>query len=207
MRVVLADDHPLVRSGIRTTLMNQARLEVVAEASTGEQALQAVVEHRPDLLVLDVSMPGLAADQVISRAREVLPELKTLILTAYDDDAYVRRLTQVPISGYLLKDEAPETLLQAILVIKQGGVWFSRTIADKLMGFSRSHADDPFPALSARERELLALIARGLDNQFIATELNLAEQTVRNYASTIYQKIGVNSRVEAVVWARERGLK
>ena len=207
MRIVIADDHPLVRSGIRTALLSQDGLTVVAEASTGDEALRAVLEHRPDLLILDVSMPGVPPDQVIARARETFPELKTLILTAHDDDVFVRKLSQAAISGYLLKDEAPESLAQAVRVIEQGAVWFSQSVAAKIMGFSRTQSNEPLTLFNAREKEVMVRIAQGLDNQIISQELHLAKQTVRNYVRTIYQKMGVSSRVQAVLWARERGLQ
>ncbi|MEW6278248.1 MAG: response regulator transcription factor [Candidatus Eremiobacterota bacterium] len=201
-RIVIADDHPLVRSGIRATLAEESDLELVGEACDGDEALRLVVSQRPDLLVVDLSMPGLAADELIGQAREHLPELKALVLSAYDDDVFVRRLMQARISGYLLKDEAADNLVEAIRAIRRGAVWFSQGVALKMMGVN----GDPLGDLTPRERQVLERIARGMDNQAIAEDLHLAEQTVRNYASTIYEKIGVGSRVEAVVWARERGV-
>ncbi|MGE0493876.1 MAG: response regulator [Vulcanimicrobiota bacterium] len=207
MRVVLADDHPLVRKGIRATLTERASIEVVAEAATGDEALEAVTEHRPDLLILDLSMPGLAPHLMIKQARQVQPGLKVLILTAYDDDVHVRGLNQIPLSGYLVKDEAIEHLLQAIRVIEQGAVWFSQSVADKIRGLSHQLADPDRLSLNSRDREVLTLIGRGLDNKVIAQELHLAEQTIRNYVSSLYQKLGVNSRAEAVVWAHDHFLQ
>lgn len=203
MRIVLADDHPLIRSGIRATLVGQDSMQVVAESEDGDQALQDVLKHRPDLLMLDLSMPGLPARQLIAKARAALPDLKILVVTAYDDDRHVRSLADVPISGYLLKEEALENLLQAIRVIQQGAVWFSQSVVDKIRGFSRRASQTDALALNPRDLQILALLGRGLDNQVIAREVSLAEQTVRNYVSTLYQKIGVNTRAEAVVWARD----
>lgn len=188
-------------------LSRDESLQVVAEAADGTEALRLVLQHKPDLLLLDVSMPGLTSDQVILRAKEAVPELKTLILTAHDEEVYVRMLTKVPISGYLLKDEAPENLLQAIRCIRQGAVWFSQSVASRMMGLTASQAERiPFD-LTVRELEVLEGIARGEDNVVIAQRLNLAEQTVRNYVSTLYSKIGVPTRVMAAVWARERGIQ
>ena len=204
MRIVIADDHPLVRFGVKSTLARSEEHQVVGEASNAEEALRLIVELKPDLLTLDLNMPGIAPEELAAQAREHHPELKVLVLTALDDEPTVRRLKKVRLSGYMLKDEAPENLLQAVRAIEQGAVWFSQSIAHKMMGLDI--AEDPAPTLTARERQVLAQIARGLDNLAIANELSLAEQTVRNYASAIYEKIGASSRVEAAVWARERGI-
>ena len=205
MRIVIADDHPLVRSGITATLLRSPDNKVVGEASDSEEALRLVASLKPDLLTLDLSMPGtIAPEDVAAQALALHPPLKILVLTAHDDEAMVRRLKKVRISGYLLKDEAPENLLQAVRAIEQGAVWISQSIAHKMMGLNAT--EDPVINLNARERQVLTQIGKGMDNLSIATKLNLAEQTVRNYASAIYEKIGVSSRVEAVVWARERGI-
>jgi len=206
MRVIIADDHPLVRNGIRLALAGREDIEVVAEAATGDETLSAVLEYRPDLLILDVCMPGLACEQILLQASASFPHLKTLILTAYDDDVYVRRLSRVAIRGFLLKDEAPENLLQAIRVIEGGAVWFSQSVAQKMMGLVAHPEHDEY-SLTQRERAVLALIARGEDNRAIALKLGLAEQTVRNYVTTLYDKIQVTSRAMAIVWARERDIQ
>lgn len=208
MRVVLADDHPLVRSGIRLALAERQDLEVVAEVGTGDAALAAVREHRPDLLILDIFMPGMASDEVVALATAAHPELKTLILTAYDDDIYVHRLTRVAIRGYMLKDEAPENLLRAISCIEQGAMWFSQSVSQKIMsGGGKQPQSGDCDTLSERERQVLVMLSRGEDNREIARALQLAEQTVRNYVSTLYSKIQVTTRVEAVLWARERDIQ
>lgn len=207
MRIVVVDDHPLVRRGIRASLESDPDFQVVAEAADGDSGLEAVLLHRPDLMLLDISMPGLAADQVVEKAHREVSGLKTLVISSYDDDVYVRSLTRVPISGYLLKDHAPEDLLQAIRCIQNGGVWFSQAVARKLMGFRMLDGSEGEPNLTVRERQVLMGISRGEGNPLIARNLNLAEQTVRNYASTLYQKLGVHSRLSAAVWAHERGIK
>lgn len=206
MRVVVADDHPLVRGGIRTALADWEDLEVVAEAGTGDEALRAVLTHRPDLLILDLFMPGLECDQVVALATEAHPALKTLVLTAYDDDVYVRRMSRLAIRGYVLKDEAPEDLLRAIRGIERGAVWFSHKVAQKIMRFGNDFSGSN-SGLTLREEQLLTLLSRGETNQEIARILSLREQTVRNYVSTLYAKIQVSTRAMAVVWARERGIQ
>jgi len=204
MKIVIADDHPLVRSGVKATLSRSDEVEVVGEAQNSSEALKMVELHTPDMLILDIEMPGIPAEELTVLARELVPTLKVLILTAHEDEASIRRLMKVKISAYMLKDEAPENLLQAVRAIDQGAVWFSQSVAHKLM--SLSDPEDDLPALTPREKQILTQIALGHDNQTIATTLSLAEQTVRNYASSIYEKIGVASRVEAVVWARDRNI-
>ncbi|MFA7479977.1 MAG: response regulator transcription factor [Vulcanimicrobiota bacterium] len=207
MRIVLADDHPLVRKGIRTTLAASDSFEVVAEAADGDGALRAVLAHKPDLLLLDLSMPGLSPQALIEQARQSQPDLKVLILTAFDDDVHLRELSHLTLSGYLLKDEAIEHLMRALKLIDEGAVWFSQSVSDKIRKLSHRLTDPDLHSLSSRDREVLRRIGQGLDNKIIAEELHLAEQTVRNYVSRLYLRIGVASRAEAVVWARERALQ
>jgi DNA-binding NarL/FixJ family response regulator len=202
--VVVADDHPLMLAGVQATLRQCEEIEVLGTARDGAETLELVRRQAPDLLLLDVEMPGPSAHELVAEARMARPALKVLVLTAHADEASIRRLTRVRISGYMLKDEAPENLLQAVLAVAGGATWFSQTVASKIMGFH--DPEDLWNTLTRRERQILQEIARGLDNQAIAETLSLAEQTVRNYASTIYDKLGVASRVEALVWARDRGL-
>jgi DNA-binding NarL/FixJ family response regulator len=152
-------------------------------------------------------MPGLSADGIISQARKVLPQLKVLILTAFDDEMHLRELSHLSLSGYLLKDEAVDFLLKAIRAIGEGAVWFSQSVSDKIRSLSHRLADPDLLSLTAQDREVLSRIGRGVNNSVIAEELNLAEQTVRNYVSRVYVRIGVTSRAEAVVWAREHLLQ
>lgn len=207
MRIVLADDHPFVRKGVLATLATRESIEVVAEACDGDEALQAVVDHQPDLLILDLCMPGLPAQTLIAQARKAVPTLKVLILTAFDDDVHLRELHHLSLSGYLLKDEAVTHLIQAIQAIESGAVWFSQSISDKIRRLSHRLWDPDLLSLNARDRQVLRCIGKGLDNKVIAEELHLAEQTVRNYVSRLYLRIGVASRAEAVVWAREHALQ
>lgn len=202
-RVVLVDDHPLIRSGVRSALSRVLGVKVVAEAGDGDEALQQIRDHRPDLVILDIHMPGVSSDRVVELARMEQPELKILVLSAFDDEAYIRRFSQVSINGYMLKDEAPEGLAQAVRVILQGAAWFSSTVASRIQAFrtlARKPANELF---TSRERRVMALLLSGLDNQAIADELCLARQTIRNMVSNIYQKMGVRNRIQASVWARD----
>jgi DNA-binding NarL/FixJ family response regulator len=159
------------------------------------------------VLLLDLSMPGPLLLEMMSAVRAHCPALKVLVLSAYDDDAYVRGVVGAGAVGYLLKDEAPDVVMHAIRTVMEGGTWFSRPVAAKLR-----HAPSETPwegaveDLTSREREVLEAVARGWDNARIAAEVHLAEQTVRNAISRIYAKLGVRSRAEALLWAQQHSL-
>ncbi len=204
IRVLLADDHPLVRSGIRATLAEEDEMEVVGEAASSSEVLQGCESLRPHVLLLDLGMPGISPLDTIAYLQTHCPKVKILILTAYDDDAYIRGLLGAGVAGYILKDEGTDVVVSAIRTVVQGGRWLSQIILDKLVNGASPPANNL--ALTERERELLHLIAQGWDNTHIADALNLAHQTVRNYASRLYSKIGVQSRAEAIIWARARGI-
>lgn len=207
IRVLLADDHPLVRSGIRTMLHAEHDMTLVAEAMTSDEAQRLAVEINPDVLLLDLNMPGTPTIETVNYLGTHQPQIKVLILTAFNDDAYVRGFVASGVAGYVLKDEAAEAVVRAIRAVVHGGTWFSRSIMDKLVhGSADTQLMNEVPTLTNRERETLDLVARGWDNTRIATELNLAEQTIRNYVSRIYFALGFKTRTEAVIWARERGL-
>lgn len=203
IRVLLADDHPLVRAGLRATLAAAPDLALVAEAATADEVQHLCRQHQPDVVLLDLAMPGPPPAVTVARLREDSPALRVIILTAHDEEAYVRALIALGVAGYVLKDEAPEALVQAIHSVAQGGSWFSSAVIRKL-----AEPERPSPAagaLTARERQLLGLLAQGWDNARIAGELHLSEQTVRNYLSRLYAKLGVRSRAEAMAWLHEPG--
>ncbi|MCA9837157.1 MAG: response regulator transcription factor [Trueperaceae bacterium] len=206
IRVLLADDHPIVRSGIKSALEVESDIDVVGEASDGNEAQSFTAELKPDILLLDLNMPGPSATDTITYIRQNFPQTKVIMLTAHDEDAYIRAVMRAGVSGYLLKDEAVDTVVKAVRAVRKGAAWYSQEIAERFVQWqfgTEPEIDDA--NLTPRERELLSLIAKGWDNGRIAEALNLAEQTVRNYASTLYEKLQVHSRAEAVVWAREHG--
>jgi DNA-binding NarL/FixJ family response regulator len=203
IRVVLADDHPLIRQGIVSTVSLESDLEVVDQAADGDAAIISCREKNPDVLVLDVGMPGPNTPDIVKTVQKDSPSTKVLILTAYDDDIYIRQLLKVGVSGYLLKDEGIENVVRAIRAIHGGATWFSQTITEKFVRWQYGDQNTQLQDLTDRERQVLDLIADGLDNGEIAVELDLAEQTVKNYASSIYEKIKVHSRAQAVIWARD----
>jgi DNA-binding NarL/FixJ family response regulator len=200
IRVILADDHPLILAGLRTTLTAQTDIELIGEATTGEEVQQLCLALRPDVLLLDLRMPGPPGLKTLAFLREHCATMKIIVLTAYDDDVYVRGVAGAGAAGYILKDEAPEAVVQAIHTTMQGGTWFSRPVVDKLADLRKKE-----PHLTERERQILSLITQGWDNARIAVEVGLAEQTIRNHASHLYAKLGVKSRTEAVIWAKDRG--
>jgi len=186
---------------LRSRLEKEPGVLVVGETANGDGTMKACQRLQPDVLVLDLNMPGATAKKVVEFAHENCPAMKILILTAYDDDAYVRSLVDAGVSGYVLKDEAPDALVIAVKSVANGATWFSRAIVSKLIHPSEQSA--PGPRLTPRERELLELLGRGWDNWRLAHELHLSEQTVRNYLSRLYSKLGVQTRAGAIVWARD----
>jgi DNA-binding NarL/FixJ family response regulator len=150
-------------------------------------------------------MPGSPATATLAFAKTHCPDVRVVVLTAYDDEAYVQALIEAGVAGYVLKDEAPESLVAAVHSVTQGGTWFSQPVVTKLVRASTRAGSDG-PSLTEREDQLLRMIARGWDNARIAEEVHLGEQTVRNYASRVYGKLGVETRAEAIVWARDHGI-
>lgn len=206
IRVLLADDHPFIRAGIRATLALEEDVVLIGEAADGNELRQLCHTSEPDVVLLDLNMPGPPGVQTVLYLREHLPQIKVVVLTAYDEDAYVRRLVGAGAVGYILKDEAPEVVVRAIRAVMRGDTWFSPAVAEKLLQPPGEALEVGGLDLTGREREMLCMIAQGWENARIAEALGLAEQTVRNYISRLYAKLGVQSRPEAIVWARERGI-
>ena len=203
IRVLLADDHPVVRSGIRAELDGADGIEVVGEASSGGEALRLVEELRPDVLVSDVVMPGMDGVEATRILRESFPDLRILGLSAYDDNEYVFGLLSAGAMGYVLKEEALDTIVEAIRAASRGETWLSKRVQEKVVRRAIGKEEAP---LTERELEVLRLMAKGWSNRQIAKQLFISEGTVKNHVTNIYAKLGVHSRAEAVAWAWQQGL-
>lgn len=206
IRILLADDHPLVRTGIRILIASEPDIILVGEATNSHEAKQKAVETQPHILLMDLRMPGPPTTEVIAFLREHCPNTRVLVLTAYDDQVYVRKMINTRVSGYVLKEEAPEMVIRAIRAIMKGDTWFSRSVMEKLAQQPVEPQISPEQLLTERERQILDLLEKGWDNARIANQLNLAEQTVRNHLSRMYAKLDVRSRAEAIVWIKEQKL-
>ena len=205
IRVLLADDHPVVRSGIRAELARHLDLSVVAEATSGDEAFRLALELEPDVLILDINMPGLKAVRVMRNLLATASPTHVLVLTAYSDTETVVGMLKAGATGYVLKDEDPASIAAGVRAAAQGRTWISAVVAAGLA--LRSPGGGRLPAiLSDREREVLALLAQGCSNTQIAEALTLSEGTVKNHVSNIYDHLKVHTRAEAVAWAWQHGL-
>ena len=211
--VVVADDQALVRGGFRM-ILNSAGIEVVAEAADGKEAVAAALKHRPDVVLMDIRMPGmdgLEATRQILAARPPnvpTPGPRIIILTTFDLDQYVYAALAAGASGFLLKDVSPEHLIAAVQLVRTGDALLAPSITRRLVERFAPHAmpGHDLSVLTPREREVLRLIARGLSNAELATELTLSEATVKTHVARILTKLGLRDRVQGVVLAYECGL-
>jgi two-component system response regulator DegU len=208
---VIVDDHPVVRAGMRMVLDAAADVKVVAEGTSGADALRLVARHHPDVLVLDVNLPDLNGLEVTQRLHDRGTTTAILVLTVHDDSQTVFGLLESGATGYVIKDEALETLVSAVRAAARGESWLSPTVARQVLHRAVGRAPPaspeppPFP-LTPRETQVLRLLAQGLDNAAIARCLVVAKRTVQNHVSNIYGKLGLNSRTEAVLYAIRHGL-
>ena len=210
LRVVVVDDHPVFRQGLRT-LLEDLGVEVVAEAADGESGVAAVAQHRPDVVLMDLQMPGVSGVEATRRLSAEVPDARVVVLTMVDDDQAVFAAVQAGAVGYLLKGAGQEEIGRALASVAAGQAVYGPEVARRLRSFFTGSAPGgtsatPFPSLSDREREVLGLIAQGASNGDIARRLFLSEKTVRNYVSSIFTKIGVETRATAIVAARQAGL-
>lgn len=214
IRVLIADDHPFFRDGLRVLLEATPDTTLVGEAASGDEAVTLAASAEPDVVLMDLQMPGLNGIEATRQIVYTSPHIAVLVVTMYEDDASVFAAIQAGARGYLLKGADREEMLLAIRAVSRGEAIFGPAIARRLMQYFAPPPSEPtsvpqpaiFPELTERERAILALIAAGHDNQQIANQLFLSLKTVRNYASNIYSKLQVVDRVQAIIRAREAGL-
>ncbi|WP_026370411.1 response regulator [Kallotenue papyrolyticum] len=204
IRVLLADDHGVVRKGVREFLEEEADIEVVGEASDGAQAVELARALAPDVVVMDIKMPGLSGVEATRRIRRDAPGVRVLALTAYDDEPYIFGLLEAGASGYVLKTAESRELIRAIRAVAAGQSALDPAIAPRLIARVAQPANAE--TLTERELEVLRLAARGLTNKQIGVHLAISDRTVQNHLANIYAKLGVASRTEAVTAALQRGL-
>jgi len=200
IRVLIADDHAVVRQGLRTFLDLQEDMEVVAEAADGVEALAAAEEHAPDVVLVDLVMPNMDGIEALRGLRERVPAARAIVLSSFIDDEKLLPAVRAGAAGYLLKDVQPQELVEAIRTVHGGGALLHPRVASRLL---EEMATDP---LTPREREVLGLIGRGMANKLIARELSLSEKTVKAHVSNILAKLGVNDRTQAALYAVRAGL-
>lgn len=205
LRVVVADDHDLFRHNIVLLLDGESGIEIVAAAARGEDAVRAAVDHRADVVLMDLEMPGLSGIDATRRLTETAPHVAVVVLSMHEDDSSVVAAVQAGARGYVLKGAPRGELVRAIRAAAAGEAIFGPSVARRLAGWFSPTKEDPFPDLTARERDVLHLLAQGLANDRIAQRLFLSPKTVRNLVSAVFRKLKVHSRAEAIVRARAAG--
>lgn len=208
IRVLIADDHAVVRQGLRTFLELQEDIEVVGDVADGSAAVEAAVSRGPDVVLMDLVMPGIGGVEAIRLLRERRPQARVLVLTSFQDDEKIFPAVRAGAAGYLLKDVEPHELVRAIRTAHEGEAVLHPAVAARLMEeFSSEDVRGPAESgLTGREQEVLELIGRGLPNKLIARELGIAEKTVKTHVSAILAKLGVTDRTQAALYAVRNGL-
>ncbi|MBD3885821.1 response regulator transcription factor [Phormidium tenue FACHB-886] len=200
IRVLIVDDHAIVRKGLATIINHDPEMTVIAQAEDGQQAIDLYREHQPDITLMDLRMPGTTGVEAITAICAEFKQARIAVLTTYDGDEDIYRGLQAGAQGYLLKDAKPGELLNAIRTIHNGQQYIPPEVGAKLLQRMSN------PELSERELEVLRLIAQGMGNQEIGTALGIGESTVKSHANRIFSKLGVNDRTQAVIAAVKRGL-
>jgi DNA-binding NarL/FixJ family response regulator len=210
IRVAVADDHPVVRDGLRALLASLPTMELVAEATSGREAVRCAVVDSPDVLVMDLRMPDLDGVAATAEIAKVAPRVAVLVLTMFDDDESVFAAMRAGARGYLVKGASQAEIVRAVTAVAAGEAIFGPGVARRVLRYFAEPPRDPsetaFPELTNRERQVLDLIARGLPNAAIAGRLGLSGKTIGNHTSTIFAKLQVAGRAEAIIRARDAGL-
>ena len=204
--IVLVDDHAVVRAGVRRLLEQEPLFEVIGEAESGEKAYQSFGELKPDVMVIDLSMPGMGGLEAIRRILMRYEKAKILVLSMHEDLSFANQALKMGAKGYLIKNALADDLVKSIETVSNGEVFLSAEIAKKMAMQSISGDKDPIHELSAREFEIFRLLAEGLDIDGIATTLNISSKTVSNYQTMIKQKLDINSPVELIRYAIKTGV-
>lgn len=208
VRVVLADDHPMFRFGLEAVLAQSDAVEVLATASSGAELVHAVRDHRPDVVITDLSMPDLDGVAATRQLLEMQPDLGVLVLTMHEDDEHLFAALRAGARGYLVKGAEADEIVRAVLAVAEGGAVYGASVARRVVA---SHTQPPaptaaFPDLTPRERDVLGLIAAGSRNHDIAAQLGMSEKTVRNHVSQVLLKLQVPDRTAAALKARDAGM-
>lgn len=208
IKVLLADDHPVVRDGLRALFAEYPNIDVIGEADTGREAIKAAVLDKPDVIIMDLAMPDTDGFTATAEINRVAPEVAVLVLTMSDDDITMTKAMRAGARGYLLKGATKEEILRAVTAVADGQAIFGPAVAQRVLArLATPFTDeDPFPQLTPREHDVLRLVAQGLSNSAIADRLGLSLKTVNNNTSSIFTKLNVATRTEAAILARDRGL-
>jgi DNA-binding NarL/FixJ family response regulator len=208
IKVLVADDHPVVRDGLRALFAEYPNIDVIGEAETGREAIKAAVINKPDVIIMDLAMPDTDGFTATAEINRVAPEVAVLVLTMSDDDITMTKAMRAGARGYLLKGATKEEILRAVTAVADGQAIFGPAIAQRVLARLATPVtdQDPFPQLTPREHDVLRLVAQGLSNSAIADRLGLSLKTVNNNTSSIFNKLNVATRTEAAILARNRGL-
>jgi DNA-binding NarL/FixJ family response regulator len=210
LRILIADDHPVFRHGVRALLESTPEVEVVGEVTTGEEAITLAESLQPDVVLMDIQMPGINGIDATRRIVQTSPYIRVLVVTMFQDDGSVFAAMRAGARGYILKDATKDEILRAIRAVGNGEAIFSPAIASRVLAYFAAPASSlpkgVFPELTDREREILDWIVKGATNAEIAARLDLSVKTVSNYVSNIFSKLQVADRVQAIMRAREAGL-
>jgi len=207
LRILLADDHKMVREGLRLLIDSQPDMRVAGEAANGREVLQRAREIKPDVVVMDLSMPELNGMQATERLQAELPDIKVVAITANEDESYLRQLVKMGAAGYVLKRSAGDELVKAIGAVAEGGVYFEAALASRALAkqMTAGKSESGTAELSDREKEVLVLLAWGYSNKEIAAQLGLSVKTVETYKVRIGEKLGLRSRTQMVQYALHQG--
>jgi len=206
MRVVVIDDHPLVRKGVEVVAQLEDDIEVVGFASNGREALKLLQEAKPDLALVDLRMPGEHGLEIIKKARDMNIECRYIILTSYATEEEIREAIAVEVDGYILKEALPEELISALRLVSGGKKYFDPAVVQYALGAPQKGDDDSLESLTPREMEVLAALAKGMSNKAIAQSLFITEHTVKKHIGQILEKLDLHDRTQAALYAVSREL-